>query len=1111
MTDGSIRISVEVDGKQVNVVADDLEKLGDTGRQAGDGVGDTEDAVKKTGEESSKASGKVKQFATALGLVAIGAAAWKILRDSMDDAISRFDTLNTFPKVLQELGVSAEDSERAMTNLSDGIDGLPTKLDDIAATAQRMYTSFGDMDLATDSAIALNNALLGSGSSADQARRGTEQYIKALQTNKMEMDTWNTLSETMDVALVKVAESFGFAGRSAKSDLYEALRDGHITMDEFNAKLVEIGTGTGDMARLAKENSLGVGTSLQNLRTAVSRNLANVIDSFDRLSREVTGNSIAENIDGMKNVINAAFTVIVGAIDAATPVVKFFADGVKATIPVVNALTPAIIGLMAAYAAHAVITKASAAIQASNKILGIALASQKTLTVAKTADTAATAAQTGVISLQNVVIGVLTGRMKLATAAMIAKTAAAGALRTALTFLSGPVGWVTAGIGALVAGTVAIVKWFRQTSAEAEQLKEDTEALGEATDELNDGLESSAQAYADQQKQTRAAAEANEYLAGRVEDLASKENKSAAEKQMLNDYIRELNGSVNNLNLAYDEEANALNMSSEEIATRIGLMEEQTSYNDALERQVELAKEQAEVDQQLEEINALRERSNELYEQEEITKRENDKATLELDEKERALMETKMELAEQQKETEQQLTESMEAITAATEQGVAGQKIAFDDLSESQQKLVEELKSKWQDYKDAATNMFDTISDEVEITASEMADNLEENQRVISEWSENIATLAERGVDEGLLDTLREAGPESAGHVSALVNASDEELDRLSSVFSEGGDVATQALADSLGIEDSAVLDSIDHLVVDTEQSFREKINNAGFDTIGVDIADGLAEGIESGTPQAETAAGDMADATTDATREAFQTRSPSKVFEGIGKDLPPGLALGIQRATPLVVRAVRMMFTNIIRESDRQFNSIGRNFRQHTVRQRISLRSQFNSIGTYAMSGLRAGLNAGSGSVMATARSIANNVAATMRRALRIHSPSRVMRDDVGFEVPAGLAMGIRDNAKAVYKELESLMSGIMHYSTPEMALGTNQMAHQSQTTRIIERHMSASTGSTNTAPQTIHVEAGDVYMEGEKVGTITWRTVKKNIDRSNNRKRRMPKGGRV
>src|SRR5690625_5732069 len=194
----------------------------------------------------------MKDLAKSLGLVAVGAAAFNELRKSVGQAVKRFDTLQKFPKVLQSLGVSAEDSERAMSTLSDGIDGLPTTLDDIASTAQRMYTSFGDMDKAADSALALNNALLGSGASADQARRGTEMYLKMLQTGRIDMTTWNTLSETMDVGLVKIAESFGFAGKTAKDDLYSALKDGTITLDEFNDALIEVGTGTGIMDKLAR-------------------------------------------------------------------------------------------------------------------------------------------------------------------------------------------------------------------------------------------------------------------------------------------------------------------------------------------------------------------------------------------------------------------------------------------------------------------------------------------------------------------------------------------------------------------------------------------------------------------------------------------------------------------------------------------------------------------------------------------------------------------------------------------------------------------------------------------------------------------------------------------
>src|SRR5690606_38797793 len=110
-----------------------------------------------------------------------------------------------------------------------------------------------------------------------------------------------------------------------------------------------------------------------------------------------------------------------------------------------------------------------------------------------------------------------------------------------------------------------------------------------------------------------------------------------------------------------------------------------------------------------------------------------------------------------------------------------------------------------------------TLSDKAELTVKDMTKNLEENQRIISEWADNIAILAERGVDEGLLDKLREAGPQSAGHVKALVNASDEELQKLNEIFKKGGETATKALAKSLGIDETGVMDAIEHLVANTE------------------------------------------------------------------------------------------------------------------------------------------------------------------------------------------------------------------------------------------------------------------------------------------------------
>src|SRR5690625_4020044 len=445
--DGHIRIAIEVDGKQVEVASKDLDSLGKAGQDSGKGVKQAEDGLKGVDRESGKASGSVKKFATSLGLVAIGAVAFRTLRNAMDSAISRFDTLNTFPKILEALGGSAEDAERAMQRLSDGTDGLPTKLDDIASTAQRMYTSFGDMDKASDSAIALNNALLGSGSSAEQARRGTEMYLKTLQTGQIDLQTWRSLSETMDVGLIKIAEGFDYAGKSAKDDLYKALQDGTITIDEFNDKLIEVGTGTGVMADLARENSLGLATSLTNLGTAVSRNLANIIEAFDNLSQEVTGKSIAEHIDGLKVVINNAFDIVRQAIELTTPLFKVLATAVKFLYEAFKPLTPVIIG-------------------ATTALLGL-LAVQK-LQAMFTGASAGARILTTATSL-------LTGKLTLATVATKAFAAAKK-------LLGGTVGLAVAGIGALVGGVVSLVKWFRRESDEAKKLNAEMENLASETE-----------------------------------------------------------------------------------------------------------------------------------------------------------------------------------------------------------------------------------------------------------------------------------------------------------------------------------------------------------------------------------------------------------------------------------------------------------------------------------------------------------------------------------------------------------------------------------------------------------------------------------------------------
>lgn len=276
------------------------------------------DGIGKSGERAGLGIGKM---VTALGLVKVASAALGVVKSSLDSAISRFDTMQKFPKVMAALGFSSEDSSKSIKKLSDGIDGLPTKLDDVVASTQQLTSITGDLDKSTNTVLALNNAFLASGASTEDANRGMQQYNQMLSSGTVDLESWKTLQETMPLALQKTAEAMGYVGKSAQRDLYAALKNGTVTFDQFQDKLIELGTGTGMLAGLAKENSLGIATSFGNLKNAVAKNVANIITKVDDITKKMTGKSIAQNVDSLKVIINSTFGAIIKSMDSVIPVI----------------------------------------------------------------------------------------------------------------------------------------------------------------------------------------------------------------------------------------------------------------------------------------------------------------------------------------------------------------------------------------------------------------------------------------------------------------------------------------------------------------------------------------------------------------------------------------------------------------------------------------------------------------------------------------------------------------------------------------------------------------------------------------------------------------------
>ena len=261
-------------------------------------------------KNANSMSSTFKSMAGAIGIVQVAGKALNVVKDSLDGAISRFDTLNKYPVVMKALGYSVRDVSKSTKLLSNGIDGLPTSLDEITSSAQQLAPLVGSSSKAAKSALALNNAFLASGASAGDASRGLTQYTQMLSTGKVDMMSWRTLMETMPIALRKVANSFGFTGKSAETDLYNALQKGQISVEQLNDRFIKLNGGVNGFANLARKNSAGIATSFANLKNSVVKNLANMVTAIDKGFAKAGFGSIAQQLDSLKYAINGAFTAI---------------------------------------------------------------------------------------------------------------------------------------------------------------------------------------------------------------------------------------------------------------------------------------------------------------------------------------------------------------------------------------------------------------------------------------------------------------------------------------------------------------------------------------------------------------------------------------------------------------------------------------------------------------------------------------------------------------------------------------------------------------------------------------------------------------------------------
>lgn len=1034
MADGQVEIAVIVDGKQIAVLNKDLDNVGKTGQKASSGL---------------------KTIATSLGLIKVASAALNVMKQSLDAAIDRFDTMQKFPKVMSALGFSTDESTASINKLSDGIEGLPTKLNDVVSQTQQLTAITGDLSKSTDTVLALNNAFLASGASAEDASRGMVQYNQMLSKGTVDMQSWRSLQETMPLALQKTAEAMGFVGQTAQLDLYNALKEGDRTFEEFNNSLIKLGTGTGDLAKLAKINSEGISTSFSNLRNAAVKGLANVLEALDDLSKAATGKSIAKNLDGLKSGVNTTFKFITSTIKASTPVVSLFVSTLGTTIDVVKPLSPALVGLAAAYASLKIIQTVSSFMSKQNEIIDAVLSSGKNMVIVTKAKMAAevaeigvqkagmvaTAANHGMLKISTTLYGILTGSLFTTATATAVVTAATSALSAAITFLTGPIGWIVGGIAAL---TTALVINNKKSKEAKEKVEQETKVYRD----LNDSIKSSRVERDKNISSLDTESKVSDSLISSLSELYSQTDLTKTKKADLMDIVDQLNGKFSDLNLVYDEETGYLNQSIDLIKQKTEAYEAQskvTAYNDAitenLKEQIQLESQSKQLKESIAELEEqLAGRSTENRRENNIALKEQQAALEETHAQETKNAEEYKYLMQGRQDALTSLTEAEAIAAAATQEANANTALSYDQLKEAGKTAVDAMREQYQSLTEAATNSYDVINTQSELSVAQMTENMAQNQEIISQWATNIDTLAKKGLDEGLLQQLREAGPESAAQVAALVGASDEEFQKFNEVASNAGTTGIEAFKTAFDTDGQGISDSVLKLVTSAKETLTSQMAAANFEQYGKNVSDGASSGIDQNSGKAGDASEKLAQKVTDRFKAPLGINSPSKLFNQFGGYLVEGLIQGLNNGNGLVNSAINKLTMTVITGMKKTV-TIAKQTANQMPQAFNSLPSQMTMVGNQAMNGLANGIRGNSGAALAAASSVASQITARMKKAMEIHSPSRIMRDEVGRFIPEGVAVGIKKYASKAFAAMDGLSEGLLRPISPEFASGAHNV----------------------------------------------------------------------
>ena len=565
-------------------------------------------------------------------------------------------------------------------------------------------------------------------------------------------------------------------------------------------------------------------------------------------------------------------------------------------------------------------------------------------------------------------------------------TKAIQTLGAAFTLSTGPIGLAVLAISGLVAAIAQYVVLSDDADQAAYDSMEATRALREESERLTAEYEQNREARLKSAETAEAETATAELYAGKLEELAKKEHRSADEKAKMAQYVDILNDKLPDLNLQYDAEKDKLNQSTDAIWKNIEARKIQARIDAYQDNYAAAIKEQAELQEKLNQAEAEH-RENLKAEKRAQSQVDNTKPVstgsglLDWADYKRDLYNAEKNLDSAKEKTKQSSAAVDELKRSLNEAGAEAENWSNKmDEATNEEIAIGNLETLSAVAKEAGIEVPKSVSEGVASGKYQVAQSVGELQNLIA---------FDQAVQKANLQGMEIPQVLSAGVNSGQVSVSDAiqrlngiaKFDGLAKNAGLSGDKAIQNLRDN--IASGAVSVSAATNRVAAVAKFDKLVKNGGLS--GTKTVQTLRNSILNGETTLAAAAKQIAD-------RCDNNLAPKRT-KTTGETASKEYAGGLQKGAAIAERAAR---------------SVG----SGSMDELRTASSKGSGVGYSLSEGFASGILQGKWkAVNASIKLVDDSIAAARKRA-DVNSPSKKMRDMVGAPIAEGLAVGIQEGS---------------------------------------------------------------------------------------------------